>query len=99
MGVVIVSQWRRSMRDIVSCTQAHAQLNVSAVTARVHARPKLACTRKISSKTVILSSIDAGHIRAYLHGMQPRISQGAFHVDLTPETFIRILLLHHDRAN
>ena len=39
------------------CTRAHAQINILVVTARLHARPKFACTREISSKTAILSSM------------------------------------------
>ena len=52
MGVVIVSWWCCHRKDTDSC--AHAQLNVSAATACVHVRQKLACTHEISLKTAIL---------------------------------------------
>ena len=57
IGVAIFSQWSRSRRDTGSCARTHAQFNVVAVAARVHARPKIACMREISSKTVILFSM------------------------------------------
>ena len=42
------------------CTLAHAEMNILVVTSRLHARPKFACTREISSKTAILSSMGKG---------------------------------------
>ena len=66
MGVVIVFQLGHSTRDIAFCARVHAQLNVSAVTARVHAKPKLACTREILSKTAILSSAKYSDVNAFV---------------------------------
>ena len=54
MGGVIVSHWCCRWKDAELCAHAHEQLNVSAVTAHMHARPKLAWTREISSKTAII---------------------------------------------
>ena len=62
MVVVNVSQLHRSRRDTDSCALAHVQMNVSTVTARVHTRPKLASTCKISSKTVTFSITGSGTV-------------------------------------
>ena len=55
VGVVLVSQVCPSRRDADS--YAHAQVNVSAVTALIHVLPQFACTHKILLKTAILSNM------------------------------------------
>ena len=51
--------------DTDSCARTHAHFNVSAVTARVHVRLNRSCTREISSKTAILSSMDYARVRSH----------------------------------
>ena len=58
MGVVIVSKLCHRRRDKDSCACTHMQLSVSAVTACMHVRPKLACTNEILLITFILSSME-----------------------------------------
>ena len=56
VDVVMVCQWHGSMRDTTCCARAHAYLNVSAVTARVHTRITLVCTRESDIHSSILST-------------------------------------------
>ena len=78
MGVVIFSQWRRSMRDTYSCACAHQQLSVSTVAARVRARSKLACTRYLLSETVTLMHVLFAIALSFKHDVGQSVSSASF---------------------